>query len=266
MCRLLYVIASYAGDDHGSNREFAAGVLNTQMIQLMIALRGKRGQGIPNLIADVVIVCPRPRGAVFENYYRWTEWRTILKPYGVSVFRLPYNGKNIHFSYDQWIQAYVAYPNYDYYLFNEDDYYLTSPRSDMYLVNEYRRKFPDDIGYLCQYVIEECGHGYHAATSNGLISRQTFEKVSTTPKDILDSFYNHPYQDAQVRFSRLFLEANIPIKDIRDRYSVVHWASNLDYAIDFTRPECEGSETVFMPVQAILDPNIEIRLATTINA
>ncbi len=261
--RICYVIASYSGADHTSNLSFAADVLHVQMMQFVRTLEDKRARSIPNLITAVVIVCPQPRGPVLDGYYRWAEWRASTAPFGVSVMQLPYVGKNEHYSYDQWLQAYVAYPDYDYYLLNEDDYYLAAAESDVRLVDAYRRAFPDGVGYLCQYRIDDECYGPHAATSNGLISRRSFERVASPPADVLDKFYTLMYWGAQVRFSHVFLGAGVDIRDIRDQYTVLHWASNLQYAIDFTRPACAGTPSIFLPVQIVLDADVDVRKATS---
>ena len=241
---ITYIIASYAGKDHDSNKDLSEYVLQIQLAQLKNLFDYKNLHDAHNSIEKIIVICPTPRGEVFENYYQKEKWLDIL-----PIEFIPYIGENKHHSYDQWIQGYLHHPTSDYYLLIEDDYYIYPKyvHIDTELMGYYCRSFPDGIGYLATWApsdprIEQVkDHGHHAAISNGMISRQTFEKIP----NILDTFYRTTSgRWPQVNFSRLFLDHGIQIKDFSGEYDMHYWdgseVKNYSYA----------NKAIFLPIQS----------------
>src|SRR6478752_9724721 len=146
MTTLNYIIATYSGiyRTH-ENKEY---VLQRQLQQLYKILKA----GKLSLLKQVTIVCPTPRHPAYPKYYQSRMWSYVFErefPH-VKLVYLDYHGANEDHSYDQWLQGYVAYPNFDYYLFMEDDYCfdLQQTAFDRALVDMYLRRFPENIGYL----------------------------------------------------------------------------------------------------------------------
>ena len=198
-------------------------------------------------ITQVTIVCPKPRSEPYKNYYNKEKWIEKFKAIPHTKLEyLDYEGENTHASYDQWIQAYLAFPNFDYYILCEDDYTIRNKNFDVELTRIYKEKFPNNIGYLCSRAGKN-SHPYHAMISNGMVSRETFEKLG---KNILDIFYSKNSSFAQIKFSMLFQDDNISILDYSEYYIVkFHPGGNkiLDYSTK------EGlQEELFVPIQTIL--------------
>ena len=190
-------------------------------------------------LEQVTIICPKPKTEPYKNYYTKDYWLN----YNEFLVFQEYEGFNDHNSYDQWIQGYLKNPNFDYYILIEDDYSLSKDIDIDHLIKFYREKFPDNIGYLCSLTEDSPPHGFHAAISNGVISRETFEKLG---KDILQKYYKltgHP----QYTFSKLFLNENIPLKDISDYYNVYFY----DSFSKNIRTYVTGKKDLFLPVQMV---------------
>jgi len=70
--------------------------------------------------------------------------------------------ENYGYSMGQWLLAYETYGDeFDYYLFNEDDYCFLQPNFDETLLRKYKETFPQDIGLLCSLVEgNETSHPY----------------------------------------------------------------------------------------------------------
>ena len=207
-----YIIATYAGKDHTSNKDVADIVLQEQFNQLFALLKNKQKYSCHCAIVEVIVVCPPVDSENLRtNYYLKDSWKESLDKFGISLRCVDYVGENIHHSYDQWIQGCMnASPDSDYYILIEDDYCLDQRNVNLELdmINLYLKKFPNNIGYLASWAPKkDPNHGYHAAISNGLISKDTFEKFENPLEDfygITKSIY------PQVNFSLLFLYNRSP--------------------------------------------------------
>ncbi len=243
---ITYVIASYAGIEHTSNKDLSKDVLHLQLKQFEKLLINKKSKNVENHILKIVVVTPPCKDEI-DGYYRFEEWKEMFEPFeSVMIERLQYKGNNKHHSYDQWIQAWMNdESNADFFLLCEDDYFLDFRNSnlDIELMELYHQKFPNNIGYLST-MVDDRYHGYHAAISNGLVSRETVRTLG------LDSFYaitNSPYP--QVNFSTMFINANIPILDFRNHFRIYFWNSSNDQVENYSR--CVSPFHVFIPVQCI---------------
>jgi hypothetical protein len=254
--KISYIIATYSGKDHTNNKDLAENVLNIQIQQFIQLLKKKVISKSYNYIHEIVIVCPPvPSKNQFLRYYREQNWKSRLDYYGVTLRMIHYNGDNKHHSYDQWIQGWMtASKDSDYFILCEDDYYLDlNTDLDKDIIDYYKSIFPDDVGYLAT-MVDNKYHGYHAAISNGIVSRTTIHKLG----DALNKFYNiKDSQYPQVNFSRLFLRDGIPIKDYRNKYQILFWNSYEEHLEDYSVVG-PNHHHIFIPVQyvAYSDPII----------
>jgi len=237
-----YIIASYAGREHVSNRQYSEYVLQLHFIHLVKALSAQR-----DLVKEVILVIP-PTGHPFQEYYNIPKWTCELKAIGVDLVCVNYIGTNNFHSYDQWIQG-CNVARGDYFILIEDDYSLDSenPNALNDLVQCYNQVFTDSKGYLCGLV---AGPPRHAAISNGIISRKTFEHIP----DMLNQFYQlHTLKGyeayPQITFSILFTNFELPIEDYRHRFKSLFWNS---FKNDFEDFSVVDTNHIFVPVQSFL--------------
>lgn len=216
-----YIIATYVG----TSNEFS---LELQMQNLFTILMNKKTK----YIKQVTIVCPqiKPGHTYKHNYYNWDKWINLFQtslPH-ISLIYMDYIGENRHASYDQWIQAILTYPDFDYYLLLEDDYciYPSLLDFDTQIIESYNKIVGESgIGYVCTYADAIMGHSYHAAISNGIINRKTIEKLNGI--DILKTYYKCSEECGieQVAFSNLFLQHDVPVYSFHEIYTAVFWSS-----------------------------------------
>ncbi len=243
-----YIIATYAGINHTSNKELSHIVLSRVFDRLIELLRNKKDQSLPNLINEVLVMVPPVKKGDRELpfYYMPDTWTQQLESYGVSLRFINYTGENKHWSYDQWIMGWLqADPSSEYLLFAEDDYYLdpSSGVADLQFVDHYNKRFPDGVGFLTTYAGEMFGYGYHAVISNGMISRKTLLKMD----DPLAAFYKNMKSDfCQVMFSELFEYYSVPMRDYSDAYTALYWSAYRNQLEQYGETH---SEFLFLPVQ-----------------
>lgn len=172
--------------------------------------------------------------------------------------------ENKGISYGAFSDLFGQYKNeYDYFIFNEDDYVFTEHNWDQYLVTKYN-SYPD-CGYLCA-LVREPAHWFNyrkfAGVSIGIASSENLSKVYSysgnklpypddTPfkNDIGEKAYLH-YEDGQMDFTFNFLQVGLNIYDIRDDYKVIAEAPNLggdDVCIYFHNKE----KTLLTPIRII---------------
>ena len=223
MASLHYIIATYSGCyRENETKEY---VLQHQMRRIYDILTRKKLLNLPCLIQKITIVCPTSRHPTWPLYYQKDLWLSTFEREfpAIQLYYLDYKGANTDNSYDQWIQGYLSSPNYDYNILMEDDYCfgLVRVMFDQDLVDMYRQKFKDNIGYLSTWVSNNHGHPRHSAISNGLISSDTFRRF----KDPLNMYYDKSKNTtlSQLAFSFLFSDNGIPLDDITDKYDPMFW-------------------------------------------
>ena len=149
--------------------------------------------------------------------------------------------ENYGISYGAFSDIFSKYKTqYDYYVFNEDDYVWTQDNWDKYLVNKYNSY--NDCGYLCLLSREPASwfnYQKHAGNSIGIASTPNLLKVFNIsgeklphPYKTLEDFegdkdkaYKH-FEDGQMDFTFNFLKVGLNIYDIRDDYKVIVEAPN----------------------------------------
>jgi hypothetical protein len=240
-----YVIATYSGIyKESENKEF---VLQKQLHQLRnLLLKSEK-----SAIGKVTIMCPASRHAVYPMYYQKNKWLSVFAvdfPHIQITFQ-DYLGDNQDHSYDQYLQAYLASPGFDYYLFMEDDYCfnLVDPGFDEVLINLYRERFPEGVGYMATLANCTNGHTHHAAISNGFVSGPSLTQLG----DPLQMYYDMASLEKypQLRFSLLFTENGMEIKDFSDVYDAWFWNSETEELKNLSAKPCE--RTLIVPVQAL---------------
>ena len=249
-----YVIATYEGlhDSRLSDITTSHLVLQTQLEVLINNLQNSNSH-----IKYITILCP-PCKNIHEKingyYGEKSEWIRKFSELNIILHYIVYKGTNLNHSYDQWIQGMCYRKDVDYHIIIEDDY-MIDPQCVNFtdkLVSIYKQKFPDNIGYLCTL---EGPHNNnyrfpnHAAISNGLISQCTISKLGD---NILEDFYNTSDTYSQLKFSSLFSEKQIPIRDYSYTCRVEFWDTGIQSIIDYSEEDSLSQEHIFIPIQSYL--------------
>lgn len=210
-----YIIASYPGTERNKEMKGYSLILQTLVLEKCDL----------SLVSQITIVRTKPKGDFYPHYY---NVKSSIN--NVPVVFLEYEGENKHHSYDQYLQAYLKYPNFSYYIFMEDDYCTMNKDFDKILVEMYKEKFKNNIGYLCNYATDKLFKiGYHVSISNGIISRETLESIP----DILNTYYSIDEEIPQLQFSYLFDKFKIPFTDFCDKYACLFWNSEHKIMVKF---------------------------------
>lgn len=136
--------------------------------------------------------------------------------------------ENIGISYGAWSDLFGKYRSeYDYYIFNEDDYFFIQHNWDTYLVNKHNSY--NDCGYLCMFIQEpEEWNKFkkHAGSSVGIASTENLSKVYETYGKLpsITQYQEDAYNgwgDVQLDFTFCFIELGLNVYDIRDDYSIL---------------------------------------------
>lgn len=139
---------------------------------------------------------------------------------------------NIGMSYGAWSDLFVKYQTeFDYYIFNEDDYFFVEPNWDQYLIAKYKNS--PNCGYLCMHVRNpDLWNGYqkHAGHSSGIASTENLLKVynehnclphNATPTNYIKGVNAQDYREgenSQNIFSFAFIKLGMNVLDISDDY------------------------------------------------
>jgi len=160
-----------------------------------------------------------------EDYKFVTEIFTITPKKINSTDVLISFRKNSGMSYGAWSDVFEKYTTeFDYYIFNEDDYFFIEPDFDTYLVNKYNSY--DDCGYLCVMVRnpdfwnnfqKHAGHSAGIASSINLL--KVFNKYKCLPHNKGELNYLSG-ENSQIKFSFAFIEIGLNVYDICDDYKV----------------------------------------------
>lgn len=128
---------------------------------------------------------------------------------------------NVGQSYGSYADAFKQRPDYDYYIFMEDDYAPVMDNFDEILIQMYEHS--PECGYLCSYAHSRPPEGPHAAISNGIARNDILVKMrnqlggiqyagNITNKVIYSS-------DPQLEFSRAFMKIHTKIYDYLSYYN-----------------------------------------------
>jgi hypothetical protein len=133
--------------------------------------------------------------------------------------------ENLGFSYSAFSESFEKNrKNYDYFIFNEDDYFMVENNWDEYLIRKYQ-DLPNS-GYLCAMARGEgdtwndnkkyAGHTFGIASTPAL--NKVWDKYGSLPNS-----YELDYkiqERVQIDFSHSFIEVGLEVYDIREEYRV----------------------------------------------
>lgn len=233
-----YVIATYIGKKTNFNAErnrtygSAEQTLKIHLNQLYTVKHSINTIIITKAEVDKDVI-------TYNNYYPTSYRFSDVKEYEVI---------NQGFSNGQWLRAYEKEPDYDYYFFCEDDYCPAIDNFDSEMINIYKQKFPNNIGFLSNLI-----QGYPKHDQNLplhyegiiLLSKQTLQKLYNNfpnPAQYLD-YISPPFcrimngGREQVNFTILFLLCEINVEDTIDKnYQFIYWNDEGELLYFFNKP------------------------------
>ena len=130
--------------------------------------------------------------------------------------------ENKGFSYATFSESFEQNrDNYDYFIFNEDDYFVVENNWDEYLIRKYHTL--PDTGYLCPLQRDEDwwnDYKPHAGHSFGIASTKSLNKVWDKYGHLPHSLENNYklQEKIQHNFSYAFFEVGLRVYDIREDY------------------------------------------------
>ena len=134
---------------------------------------------------------------------------------------------NYGMSYGAWSDMFVKYKNeFDYYIFNEDDYFFVQDNFDEYLINKFN-SLPN-CGYLAGLIREQYAYGNLkcAGMSTGISSftvlKKVFDKYGELPHSKGKNYYDNEIE-GQINQTHLLLKLGYEIYDIREEYKLRFW-------------------------------------------
>lgn len=137
--------------------------------------------------------------------------------------------KNKGMSYGAWSDIFKKYQSeFDYYIFNEDDYFVHDHNFDQYLVDTFNQY--ENCGYLCAVSYEGDKFPKHAANCFGISSFEALNKVYQKYGRLLGEMDEYTqkhiggevHENGQVAHTLVFTEFGYDIYDIREKYRVLH--------------------------------------------
>jgi hypothetical protein len=136
-----------------------------------------------------------------------------------------------------------SYPEIDYHIIIEDDYYVDNIYFDIELVELYDKTFPNKTGYLCSLTLNQ--PFLHAAISNGIIHKNVLNYIS------LYKYYNLISKEtySQLKFSILMAQNNIIIKDMNYIYDTQFWDTPTQKITDFSKQK--NMKRIISPIQIL---------------
>ncbi len=128
--------------------------------------------------------------------------------------------QNKGFSYGAWNNAFVKYRDkFDYYIFNEDDYFLVDDNFDDYLVNSFNKY--KNCGYFCGVAYEEDYYPTHAANCFGITSSKILNEIYSKHGKLPGEMDSYP-EMGQLDHSKAYTDLGYEFYDVRDTYKVFH--------------------------------------------
>lgn len=239
---LNYVIATY----NGNKLEYT--LQNQLQILYTLVMRNKL-----KYLTQITIVCPptKDKHTPFKFYYQKDHWQSLFDQTKIKLVYIDYIGENDNASYDQWLQAYFAFPDFDYYIFMEDDYapHPSLTNFDSQLVEFYEKTLDETkIGYLCSFASKLYGFPHHAAISNGIINNKTLKSLG---ENVLDEFYTlAKTTHCQIAFSKLFTMKEIDILSMHNDFAAWFWCSGYNKLTNYSNDSV--TKFMFIPMQYLV--------------
>lgn len=206
-------------------------------------------------IKQITIMKPDTlKSKVYSEYYNIDKYKQKIESIS-DIKIIIHKCKNYKCSYNQYIECFLKYPKFDYYITMEDDYspHPTAINFDLTLLKYYNDIFPENIGLLCTWVNPSGFRGIkrqHAAISNSIISKDTLDKINLNK--YTDIFIG------QMEFSNIFLNNKIKLKDYSNQgknYQIPYWRTNGGYIWEFSK--FKNNKYLLVPIQ-LLDNKYKI--------
>lgn len=166
-----------------------------------------------------------------KSHYNLLTDALNLTPKYINNTKIAINiRKNKGMSYGAWNDIIKQeLDNFDYYIFNEDDYFFVEDNWDTYLINKYNSY--KDCGYLAMGVRPNYFHNKivnNAFHSVGMVSLKNIKKVLSEQKDLIisNNYYNNideyyiETQENQQHFVNQYHLYGLKNYDIREDYKV----------------------------------------------
>jgi hypothetical protein len=174
---------------------------------------------------------------VIPEHYKYLSEVYSITPKQIQGAEVEINiRENVGISYGAWSDTFKKYKSeYDYYVFNEDDYFFVQHDWDSYLVNKHNSH--DDCGYLCMVIREPAEWNKfkkHAGSSVGIASTENlmkiyskYGKLPSLDENLEGQEGNYEgWSDIQLDFGFVFLELGLNIYDVRDDYAILFQKSS----------------------------------------
>jgi hypothetical protein len=195
--RINYVVSSWHGPRTFSKPNFER--YGWYAIQKNLECLSK----LKHRLGQVTVVAPTDKDGTWPpDYEAYLNSLAVVGGTTVKVIKRENGG----YSYENWRQAYLADPSFDYYVFIEDDWCPVHDDFDSILVDMLADRPVYLCGYVC-FIINQGPRFKSAAHSNGIISAKSMTKVAAMG----------PFKD-QNHFSRSLVQVGLDIVDWRDRY------------------------------------------------
>ena len=190
-----------------------------------------------------------------ENPNMGLLYKLFIEKLIISYPQLPLvrlHRKNIGLSYGGYNDAFKQFPDFDYYIFMEDDYCYVKDNFDEILIDLFNQK--PNCGYLCGYVRNPNIHRYdaqygpmHAGNSNGITKREVIEKIIKKYGEMPhNKGVQYEEQGGQIQWSRAFLDVGMNLYDITPHYkSTFAWGDG-----NITEYAPQNKEYLFIPYQS----------------
>ncbi len=214
--RVCYIINFYLGDRRRCINEFYGkkSIFLEKHIELLETIPHNLSKIVLNFNLDVT------HYEEFNNCLKLIPKR--IKQSDVEIFVRENKG----FSYGAFSDNFLRLRNnYDYFIFNEDDYFPIEDNWDAYLVNKYN-SLPNS-GYLCNIIREPAewnnfrrfaGNCFGIASTKNL--DKIVEKYGNLPNSISNDYYNQ--EEIQIIFGNSFEEVGLKLYDIREEFKSAH--------------------------------------------
>ena len=164
--------------------------------------------------------------------------------------------ENKGFSYGAWNDVFGENKNnFDYFIFNEDDYVFVKDNFDKYLIEKFN-SYPD-TGYICPFIKESIGgHNFkkHTAHSSGISSKEVLNKIWDKHGELVN-YTDSPnfYPDGEIiqcNWGHSFIKNGFNIYDIRDDFRLAFAMTEL-YLPHLWKLWWWNEEDLILPVNAL---------------
>ncbi len=243
--RINYVIATWDGrtwNDSGMSGRYIMDQIGKPKADEILSTHLEYLSKLKHSLAQITIMKPtkhdKPK---YDDYYIKMQQALDECKFSCPVIIVESDFYTLY-SYGQWLHAYELYRNqFDYYIFVEDDTVGAIPNFDLILMNFFKTRVPNQLGYLCtkrdyeyRWNIRE-----HMAITTGITNSKTLSLLFQTFGEGKDGIYehllhqlnkyvgitDHPFSNGnlmQVNFSLLFTKIST-ICDYSDQFLCPFW-------------------------------------------